>query len=138
MDEVSVSLSPFASVRIDDFRVTSIAWRTSSAASLSRNIVRPLPGILAFYSGYPGCEFQIREALAETIGEENSEYFFDQVCQTVLLSAWSSTLIGVMQFLEAFFQDADAAFFKSLGLNCIRLPFNYRHFEGTTTPHRPL
>lgn len=37
------------------------------------------------------------------------------------------------QFLEYFFTDADAAFFKSLGLNCIRLPFNYRHFEGTLT-----
>lgn len=36
----------------------------------------------------------------------------------------------IFKFLEYFFEDADAAFFKSLGLNCIRLPFNYRHFEG--------
>ncbi|PPQ71278.1 hypothetical protein CVT25_001420 [Psilocybe cyanescens] len=64
-----------------------------------------------FITGFPGCEFQIREALAETIGEEKSEFFFDK-------------------FLEYFFEDADAVFFKSLGLNCIRLPFNYRHFEG--------
>lgn len=42
-----------------------------------------------------------------------------------------------MQFLEYFFQDEDAAFFKSLGLNCIRLPFNYRHFEGTHEPFSP-
>jgi aryl-phospho-beta-D-glucosidase BglC (GH1 family) len=28
--------------------------------------------------------------------------------------------------------DSDAKFFSSLGLNCIRLPFNYRHFEGRT------
>ncbi len=41
-----------------------------------------------------------------------------------------------MQFLEYFFQDADAAFFKSLGLNCIRIPFNYRHFEGETSTPR--
>ena len=34
------------------------------------------------------------------------------------------------QYLEYFFTDADARFFKSLGLNNIRLPFNYRHFEG--------
>ncbi|KZP22907.1 glycoside hydrolase family 5 protein [Athelia psychrophila] len=68
-----------------------------------------------FISGYPGCEFQIREALAATIGPEKSELFFDK-------------------FLEFFFQDADAAFFKSLGLNAIRLPFNYRHFEDDMNP----
>ncbi|KIY45093.1 glycoside hydrolase family 5 protein [Fistulina hepatica ATCC 64428] len=68
-----------------------------------------------FISGYPGCEFQIREALAETIGTEKAEFFFDK-------------------FLEYFFTGADAAFFKSLGLNCIRLPFNYRHFEDDMNP----
>ncbi|KAF8966808.1 glycoside hydrolase [Flammula alnicola] len=68
-----------------------------------------------FISGYPGCEFQIREALVETIGQEKSDFFFDK-------------------FLEYFFQDEDAAFFKSLGLNCIRLPFNYRHFEDDMNP----
>jgi hypothetical protein len=29
----------------------------------------------------------------------------------------------------------DAKFFSSLGLNCIRLPFNYHHFEGLTQNH---
>jgi aryl-phospho-beta-D-glucosidase BglC (GH1 family) len=33
-----------------------------------------------------------------------------------------------------FFGDADAKFFASLGLNCIRLPFNYRHFEDDMAP----
>ncbi|KAF8063530.1 glycoside hydrolase [Lyophyllum atratum] len=68
-----------------------------------------------FISGYPGCEHQIRETLAEVIGHEKSEFFFDK-------------------FLEYFFSDADAQFFKSLGLNCIRLPFNYRHFEDDMNP----
>ncbi|KAI0328977.1 glycoside hydrolase [Cubamyces sp. BRFM 1775] len=68
-----------------------------------------------FISGYPGCEFQIRAALADVVGKEKSEFFFDK-------------------FLEYFFTDADAAFFKSLGLNCIRLPFNYRHFEDDMNP----
>lgn len=68
-----------------------------------------------FITGYPGCEFQIRAALAKTIGKEKSEFFFDK-------------------FLEYFFEDADAAFYKSLGLNCIRLPFNYRHFEDDMNP----
>ena len=30
-------------------------------------------------AGYPGCEFQIREALAEVLGRQKSEYFFDKV-----------------------------------------------------------
>ena len=32
-----------------------------------------------FISGFPGCEFQIREALAEVLGEDKSEFFFDKV-----------------------------------------------------------
>ncbi|KZV64525.1 glycoside hydrolase family 5 protein [Peniophora sp. CONT] len=68
-----------------------------------------------FISGYPGCEFQIRETLADTIGTEKSELFFDK-------------------FLEYFFQEEDAKYFKSLGLNCIRIAFNYRHFEDDMNP----
>ncbi|KAJ3501139.1 hypothetical protein NLJ89_g9476 [Agrocybe chaxingu] len=68
-----------------------------------------------FISGYPGCEHQIREALAEAIGQEKSDLFFDK-------------------FLEYFFQEEDAIFFKSLGLNCIRIAFNYRHFEDDMNP----
>ncbi|KAF8587347.1 glycoside hydrolase family 5 protein [Ramaria rubella] len=68
-----------------------------------------------FISGYPGREFQIREALNRVIGEKKSALFFDK-------------------FLEYFFQAEDAKFFKSLGLNCIRLPFNYRHFEDDMNP----
>ncbi|KAJ7644006.1 glycoside hydrolase, partial [Roridomyces roridus] len=68
-----------------------------------------------FISGYPGCEHQIRQALSDAIGKEKSEFFFDK-------------------FLEYFFQDEDAKFFSSLGLNCIRLPFNYRHFEDDMNP----
>lgn len=38
--------------------------------------------------------------------------------------------------LEYFFTDADAKFFKSLGLNCLRLPFNYKHFEDDMNPRQ--
>jgi len=31
-----------------------------------------------FISGFPGCEFQIREALAEVLGKEKSDFFFDK------------------------------------------------------------
>ncbi|KAI0781604.1 glycoside hydrolase [Irpex lacteus] len=68
-----------------------------------------------FITGYPGCEFQIREALAEVIGKAKSEFFFDK-------------------FLEYFFVKDDAVFFKSLGLNCIRIAINYRHFEDDMNP----
>jgi hypothetical protein len=42
-------------------------------------------------------------------------------------------LISV-QFLEYFFTESDATFYKSLGLNAIRIPFNYRHFEDDMNP----
>lgn len=32
-----------------------------------------------FITGYPGREFQIRQALDETIGEEKAKFFFDKV-----------------------------------------------------------
>ena len=31
------------------------------------------------YVGYPGCERQIRDALAGVLGEQKSEFFFDKV-----------------------------------------------------------
>jgi hypothetical protein len=36
--------------------------------------------------------------------------------------------------LADFFTEADAKFFASLGLNCIRIAFNYRHFEDDMNP----
>ncbi|KAF9466717.1 glycoside hydrolase family 5 protein [Collybia nuda] len=68
-----------------------------------------------FITGYPGCEFQVREALEGVLGEEKSNYFFDK-------------------FLEHFFTEKDAVFFRSLGLNCIRIAINYRHFEDDLNP----
>ncbi|KIJ19432.1 glycoside hydrolase family 5 protein [Paxillus involutus ATCC 200175] len=38
------------------------------------------------------------------------------------------------KFLEYFFAEPDAAFFKSLGLNCVRIAVNYRHFEDDDNP----
>jgi aryl-phospho-beta-D-glucosidase BglC (GH1 family) len=66
-------------------------------------------------TGYPGHESQHRAAFAKVLGKEKAEFFFDK-------------------FLEYFFQEEDAKFFASLGLNCIRIPFNYRHFEDDMNP----
>ncbi|KAI0076678.1 glycoside hydrolase [Panus rudis PR-1116 ss-1] len=68
-----------------------------------------------FITGYPGCEFQIRDALAQVLGTQKAEFFFDK-------------------FLEYFFTEQDAIFFKSLGLNCIRIAISYRHFEDDLNP----
>jgi hypothetical protein len=68
-----------------------------------------------FITGYPGHESQHRAAMLEVLGKEKQEFFFDK-------------------FLEYFFTEDDAKFFASLGLNCIRVPFNYRHFEDDLNP----
>ncbi|KAI1455854.1 glycoside hydrolase superfamily [Annulohypoxylon moriforme] len=63
-----------------------------------------------FMNGFPGREHQIRSALLKVLGQEKYEFFFDK-------------------FLEYFFMEKDAQFLASLGFNCLRLSFNYRHFE---------
>ncbi|KAG9104850.1 hypothetical protein FRC06_008080 [Ceratobasidium sp. 370] len=66
-------------------------------------------------TGYPGHENDMRKAVKKVLGQEKYDFFFDK-------------------FLEYFFTEKDAEFFASLGLNCIRIPFNYRHFEDDMNP----
>ena len=68
-----------------------------------------------FITGYPGHESQHRAAMKKVLGPEKYEFFFDR-------------------WLEYFFTEADAKFFAGLGLNCIRIPFNYRHLEDDMNP----
>ncbi|TIA15594.1 cellulase, partial [Aureobasidium pullulans] len=68
-----------------------------------------------FITGYPGHEHEHRAAMAEVLGKEKAQFFFDRL-------------------IHYFFTDADAAYFQSLGLNCIRVPFNYRHFIDDDNP----
>ena len=68
-----------------------------------------------FITGYAGTESQQRRALRRVLGEEGYERFF-------------------ARFLEVFFGDEDAAFLASLGLNSLRIPFNYHHFEDDDAP----
>lgn len=70
-----------------------------------------------FMVGYPGTEEEFRYAVKKYAGEENYEYFFDR-------------------FLTYFFNEKDAAFLKEIGVNCIRIPFNYRHFESDNAPYQ--
>jgi endoglucanase len=68
-----------------------------------------------FLTGYPGTESQHRRALLDVLGPELYEAFFDR-------------------FMTVFFAEADAAFLAGLGLNSVRIPFNYRHFEDDDRP----
>jgi aryl-phospho-beta-D-glucosidase BglC (GH1 family) len=68
-----------------------------------------------FITGYPASESQQRRALARALGEEGCRRFFDR-------------------FLDAFFGPGDAAYLASLGMNSVRVPFNYRHFEDDDRP----
>ena len=68
-----------------------------------------------FITGYPANEEAQRQALLSVLGPQKYELFFDR-------------------FLTYFFTEADAAFIKSLGLNLVRIPVNYRHFEDDDAP----
>ena len=68
-----------------------------------------------FVTGYPSTESLQRKALRKALGAEGYERFFDR-------------------FLTAFFNEEDARFLASLGLNSVRIPFNYRHFEDDDRP----
>ncbi|KAF5509888.1 Beta-xylosidase [Colletotrichum fructicola] len=68
-----------------------------------------------FITGYTGHEHEHREALTEVLGKEKADFFFSRL-------------------LHYYFTEADAALFASLGLNCLRVPFNYRHFMDDDNP----
>ncbi|KAH8895202.1 glucan 1,3-beta-glucosidase [Thozetella sp. PMI_491] len=68
-----------------------------------------------FITGYSGHEHEHRAALARVLGEKKAKFFFDRL-------------------IHHFFSEADAAYYASLGLNCIRIPLNYRHFIDPNNP----
>ena len=68
-----------------------------------------------FIAGYPANEEAQREALRAVLGEERYEHFFDR-------------------FLKHFFTEDDAQFIRSLGLNLLRVPVNYRYLEDDMRP----
>ncbi|SGZ54933.1 CIC11C00000001608 [Sungouiella intermedia] len=63
-----------------------------------------------FITGYPGHETEHKKVMESKMGKEKFDYFFDK-------------------FYDYFWTEKDAKFFKDeLKLNCLRIPFNYRHF----------
>lgn len=69
-----------------------------------------------FITGYPANESAMREAVQEVMGEDRAELFFERL-------------------LSSFFTEEDAALLAGLGMNCVRIPVSYRHFESD---HRPF
>ena len=68
-----------------------------------------------FLTGFPGTESSHREALLNALGRERYELLFDR-------------------FMTAFFSDDDAKYLASLGMNHVRIPFNYLHLEDDDRP----
>jgi aryl-phospho-beta-D-glucosidase BglC (GH1 family) len=68
-----------------------------------------------FITGFPANENAFRQVVHRALGGEKADFLFER-------------------YLEYFFTDEDASFIHSLGLNLVRLPFNYRHFEDDMNP----
>jgi endoglucanase len=68
-----------------------------------------------FVSGFPANENAFRQVVYRALGREKADFLFER-------------------YLEYFFADEDASYIRSLGLNMVRLPFNYRHFEDDMNP----
>ncbi len=68
-----------------------------------------------FITGFPANEKAFRQVVYRALGKEKADFLFDR-------------------YLEYFFTTEDVKFIRSLGLNLVRLPFNYQHFEDDMNP----
>ncbi|MDE6995069.1 MAG: cellulase family glycosylhydrolase, partial [Lachnospiraceae bacterium] len=68
-----------------------------------------------FMMGLPGNDFQIRQSFTDVYGKKGADRFFD-------------TLV------KEFVSEADFCFMKELGINLVRVPFNYRLFMDDEKP----
>jgi endoglucanase len=68
-----------------------------------------------FIDGYPANEEAMREQLLKVLGKEKYNLFFNE-------------------FYKNYFTESDAEYIKSLGLNMVRIPVNYRRFEDDMNP----
>ncbi len=69
-----------------------------------------------FMLGLPGTESQLHAALVTAYGREKAEAFWNR-------------------FRDRFITEADFEFLKSLGINVVRIPFNYRLLEDDQRPY---
>ncbi|CAM1501293.1 Fc.00g104550.m01.CDS01 [Cosmosporella sp. VM-42] len=64
-----------------------------------------------FITGFPGHETEQKEAMLKVMGQEKYDFFWER-------------------FYGYFWTDKDSELFASMKFNCLRIPFNYRHFLG--------
>jgi endoglucanase len=72
-----------------------------------------------FINGYSGSESALKTLMARELGVEKTTFFFDRM-------------------LDYFFNEEDVRFLHDSGVNVIRLPLNYRHFEKDDAPYEYL
>ena len=70
-----------------------------------------------FINGHPGAEHTLRARMAEALGASRAEFFFNRM-------------------LDHFFNEDDVIFLRKAGINVVRLPLNYRHFEDDLAPFK--
>src|SRR3984957_14022540 len=70
-----------------------------------------------FINGHPGAEHTLRAQMAETLGASKAQFFFDRL-------------------LDYFFNEDDVIFLRKAGVNVVRFPLNYRHFEDDMAPFK--
>lgn len=68
-----------------------------------------------FITGYAANESLMRAGVRAVLGDDLYELFFERL-------------------LTAFFAEPDAKLLADAGMNCVRLPVNYRHFEDDRRP----
>lgn len=70
-----------------------------------------------FINGHPGAEHTLRAQMAETLGASKAQFFFERM-------------------LDYFFNEDDVVFLRQAGVNVVRFPLNYRHFEDDMAPFK--
>jgi endoglucanase len=70
-----------------------------------------------FINGHPGAEHTLRAQMADVLGPNKAQFFFERM-------------------LDYFFNEDDVIFLKKVGATVVRIPLNYRHFEDDAAPFK--
>ncbi|KAI6782357.1 uncharacterized protein J7T54_008443 [Emericellopsis cladophorae] len=108
----SGSSDPCTTLRVEGSRIVNAAGET---VVLKGAGVGGCLNMENFITGYAGHEYEHRALMAEVLGEAKAQFFFDRL-------------------IHHLFSDDDAAYFASLGLDCIRIPINHRQFMDDMDP----